>query len=196
MPEIRSAEIFNPAHYKKQTPVFSSYRWTEKDPKEDWVDTERFDEHLHLLAKKPKTIKIDLTKTSSIDLPIIFQELANQIEVSKSLVKLPDNWDDEGSIGYKEETFLRAVGFLTKYALWIWNEKRILIDIPKILPAQKGSIDLFWKKRNYDLLINIPAQPNSVATFYGDDRKATKIEGEFPINTYNQGIFLCLLNQE
>jgi len=153
------------------------------------------DYHL-LLGKRSNTFTIKITDNFFIELPRIFNELACKIEDSKSITALQENWDDEGSVGYKQETYIQAVDFLAKYAIWIWDAFNILIDTPEILPAQNGSIDLFWKKGKYDLLINIPPYPNAIAKFYGDDKKVTKIEGEFPLKSHNQGIFLCLLNNE
>ena len=140
--------------------------------------------------------KINLTPHYTVTLPVIFKELTNQIEASISLLNLKDNWDEEGSEGYRESTLIKSVDFLTKYALWIWEMMEIVIDTPKFLPGPNGSIDLFWEKDNYDLLINIPVPPNNIAGFYGDNKKDTQIEGKFNLKSYNQGIFLCLLNQK
>lgn len=141
-------------------------------------------------------IKINLTKHYLIEIPAIFKQLATQIETSKSILNLDKNWDEEGSVGYSESTLIQAIDFITNYAHWIWDEMRIVIDTPKFLPGPEGSIDLLWKKEKYELLINIPVPPNAIAGFYGDDKYGTKIEGKFDIKSYNQGIFLCLLNQE
>lgn len=154
--------------------------------------------HLHI-APKPEKESIGLTVKASEDLifklPIQFHELAKQIENSLDILNFEPDWDQEGGEIYSEETFKQAIEFTINYSIWIWNELQIVIEAPKIFPGPNGSIDLLWKNVDYDLLINIPSYPNKIATFYGDDKKETKVEGQFSIESYNQGVFLCLLNR-
>ncbi len=144
----------------------------------------------------PSPLEISITPDFTIKLPCHFKDLGDNIEKSKSILDLQDNWDDEESPGYKEETLIQSIKFITNYAEWIWDKLKIVIDPPKILPGPDGSIDLLWRKKKYGLLINIPDYPKKIATFYGDDNKDEKIKGQFDIQSSNQGIFLCLLNQK
>ncbi len=144
--------------------------------------------------RRQKKITVKITKTYSIELSLKLIDLSQEIENSKYILKLKENWDDNGTQGYKEATFIQTIEFLVKYAEWILKEKAIIIDVPFIQPSTDGGIDLYWKKDKYDLLVSIPAHPNRIAKFYGDDKGDIKINGEFPINLDNQGIFLCLLN--
>ena len=148
-----------------------------------------------LIKQKTDNLIVSLSDNGSVfELPYVFTELVNQINNSKYILDLKDNWDDEGSIGYQANTFIKAISLLIKYTLWVWCDFRKKIETPQIFPSHNGSIDLFWNKDKYDLLINIPADSN-IVKFYGDDKKDTKIKGEFPIESYHQGILLCLLNQ-
>lgn len=162
-----------------------------------FIEREDDDLPIHLLNKseteKSEKIRIKITNNFEIELTNEFDKIAQAIIKSKEILKLKNNWDEEGSVGYKKETLVQAIKFLMLYAECIKNERDIIIDAPKFLPSANGSIDLLWRNPNYDLIINIPSYPNKIAKFYGDDRKHTQINGKFEFNNFNQGIFLSLL---
>ncbi|MEJ7684313.1 MAG: hypothetical protein WKG06_41980 [Segetibacter sp.] len=106
---------------------------------------------------------------------------------------MKDDWDDQGSKGYSKETFCQACSFIVKYFTWVWDEFRIIPDAPELLPGPNGSIDILWQNDKYELLVNCKEAPDNIATFYGDDKNKTKIEGEFEMLNPNLGVFLCLL---
>ncbi|MCX6234784.1 MAG: hypothetical protein NT175_08680 [Bacteroidetes bacterium] len=189
---IKERELLSPTSYLTGASCNRKHSCNYKINKE-WRNTEEIDDYIHLWTKKSGTIKVAITKKTSIEVKTIFHELIEKIQSSKFILELKDNWDDEDSKGYSEKTYVNAINFFKRYAQWIWDERGVIIDTPNILPSNEGSIDLFWSKMEYDLLINIPAYPNNVARFYGDNKKDSKIEGEFPLNSYNQGIFLSLL---
>lgn len=95
--------------------------------------------------------------------------IEEEIARSAAILTLTDDWDDEGSPGYHETTWKRAVGFLrTQVALA--ERLQTLLRVPQINPANKGSIDLFWPSHNGRwLLVNFPADPDELATYYGKD---------------------------
>lgn len=106
-----------------------------------------------------------------------YQELQAEIERSKRILELQDDWDGEGSPGYSEKTFNRAVAFLTTYADGLWESCRMELPIPKIGPGPDGSIDLFWKQPHWELLVNIPTDPNEAASFSGEDDEGHQSRG-------------------
>lgn len=133
-------------------------------------------------------IRVELTPNISIKVPYQFNDLVKSIKESKKLLDLKDNWDDQGSPGYSEETLQQAIRLIVNYSRKIWVEEGIVIDAPKILPAQNGSIDLFWEKDEYTLLINVPRYPGYLAGFYGDFKNDEYIEGKFNLSLYKKSI--------
>lgn len=107
------------------------------------------------------------------DQPYGFQPLprylAAEIDASRSMLELEDDWDGEGSPGYDEATWRRAVDFLVRNALRLNNEYGVALQSPRIRKGPRGSIDLHWRMPNRELLVNIPAKYGVPADYYGDD---------------------------
>ena len=103
-------------------------------------------------------------------LPGPLAPIASAIVTSRAMLDLPDDWDGEGSPGYREDTWLHAVGFLVDNALGLLEEHGETIPMPKVRKGPMGSIDLHWRESDRELLVNIPAQEGAAADYYGDDR--------------------------
>jgi len=127
----------------------------------------------------------------------IIKELGEAIQRSKVILELQEDWDEEGSPSYSESTWNRAAEFLFQNTSRIWRSHRLSLEIPKILQGPDGSIDLLWRTAKRDLLINLPANPAELGSFYGDDKEeGTKnaIRGTgVSISDDNEWIFLWLL---
>lgn len=140
----------------------------------------------------PPGIRCRIVHETARDLPRVLRHIDDAIDASRRILELePD--DELGEIGYAEETWLRAVEFLRKYSERLWNSAEHVLDAPKILPGPDGSIDIHWDEPNYEILINIPADPTVEAGFYGDDRGAISMKGTFDANTLNHGLHLWLM---
>lgn len=114
--------------------------------------------------------------------------LEKEIERSREILELELD-DDELQIPYAEETWLRAVEFLRLQAKWFMeNTSDSVFETPHILPGPDGSIDLHWEYLEYELLINIPVDPQIMAGFYGDNYGDISIKGKFDPNTINDGL--------
>jgi hypothetical protein len=99
---------------------------------------------------------------------------------SKWILDLKDNWDNEGSEGYSVETWERAIELLWQISELLEKDSlRDPIPMPKINPANKGSIDLFWDLDDCSVLINIPSREEELATYYGENKKKETISGKF-----------------
>lgn len=122
-------------------------------------------------------------------LPVALSHIGETIEDSRKILLLEDNWDDLGAVPIEEPTWRRAVEFLARHAKWVWENKRSAIESPEVLPGPDGSVDLHWDHTDYELLINVPAEPNSMAGFYGDDRGGISIKGQFDPGRMNKGLF-------
>lgn len=143
----------------------------EKKGESKWVEA---------IISRPRKIKIQLTNEYIIDISYQFQNLIEEIEKSKYILELPDDWDDEGSPKYEEEVFINAIEFLIKSVQDIKDEFDVIIDTPKILHGPDGSIDVLWKNADYKLLLNISPDENNIATFYGyNSNIGSEIKGKF-----------------
>ena len=107
--------------------------------------------------------------------------------------KIKENWDDEGAKGYKKDNWERATEFTKILCFYLWKETQKLIDLPNILPGPDGSIDIHWKTTNFDLLINIPEDPNEPATFSSDDYGQNMIKGTFDPKKVNHALLSWLM---
>ncbi|MFC1478876.1 hypothetical protein ACFL57_05410 [Candidatus Margulisiibacteriota bacterium] len=104
-------------------------------------------------------------------------ELDSEIERSRHIIKLKENWDGEGSKGYKQTTWDRAVDLLSSKYLDYAMSKKDKIDIPNILPGPDGSIDILWSYPEYEVLINVPESDNKPISFYGDNKRENYLKG-------------------
>lgn len=111
-------------------------------------------------------------------LPDKLQEIAKEIAYSRYILDLAA--EAEPAVRpYAEATWSRAAILLARISLFLLDEDREKIDVPKILPGPEGTIDIHWDEPDYELLINIPADPGGSAAFYGDNKGRSKIKGSF-----------------
>ena len=59
------------------------------------------------------------------DIPNDLLYLLEEIEKSKYILDLQDDWDDEGSEGYKELSWAASIRFLLKYAKTLYQDFNI-----------------------------------------------------------------------
>jgi len=104
--------------------------------------------------------------------------VAAEIEKSKYILGLEDDWDDFGAIVPSKDIYNRAVWLLINYATFILEQHKIAIKAPEINPGKNGSIDLEWRN-NFELLINISNTTHFHASYYGEtkDQGSNAIEG-------------------
>jgi hypothetical protein len=127
--------------------------------------------------------------------PHIFDELNQWIQQSnRRILQLKENWDNEGSKGYKEDTINRASLFLRKLAESVYINLEKGIDLPKIRPGPQGSVDLYWKEDKYELLVNISEDPNEPADVYGDNYGGLILKGTFELNDLIDVLTIWLRN--
>jgi hypothetical protein len=122
------------------------------------------------------------------------QELQAEIDQARQMLSLDADWDGEGSPVYSKDTFDRAVAFLTTHSAYVHSSWGLYPPVPRVSPGPDGSIDLHWKRKTWELLVNIPADPSQMAVFYGDDYGSQKIKGSFDPQTFNLGIIAWLMH--
>lgn len=127
-------------------------------------------------------------------LPTPLTKIREEIERSRVVLELRENWDDAGSPAIREDTWRRAVDFLVRLAAHVYEEFGKPIDVPDICPGPGGSVDLHWDRPEYELLVNISANPDAMAGFYGDDRGSISIKGKLDPDRVNDGLVLWLKN--
>ena len=122
-------------------------------------------------------------------------ELSRALHAARKLLILEDNWDGEGSPGYLKATLDRAAIFLNRHMRWVWEKYAVWLQAPQILPGPDGSIDIHWETANFELLVNMPADPSAPATFYGDNYGKGSIKGSFDPSSFNMGLVTWLLRR-
>ena len=128
--------------------------------------------------------------------PAVLSRLADEVEASRALLELRDDWDGEGSPGYERATWIRATRFLCVNADRIWQHSGDIVPAPDISPGSRGSIDLHWRTSDRELLINFPAHEDLPVRFYGDDgAKGSSIEGEFDADDSNSWLLMWLIRR-
>ena len=118
----------------------------------------------------------------------ISTRLAEAIRVSRYILDLEDDWDEEGSPRFNEATWKRATNFVKQIALSYRQSAGIWIDPPRILPGPEGSIDIHWKTSKRELLINIPDDDKCPADYYGSGGSADVIKGKLETSAKNEWI--------
>jgi len=121
-------------------------------------------------------------------------ELKAEVERAQEILELDHDWDGEGSAGYSKNTLDRAVDFLRVHSTKGYDLCSAYPPAPRIGPGPNGSIDLHWKQKTWELLVNVPANDAGMAVFYGDDYGNQKIKGSFDPKTVNLGIVAWLMH--
>jgi hypothetical protein len=118
-------------------------------------------------------------------------ELRAEIERAEQIM-VGTNWEEEGQL-YVKTTLDRAVAFLKMHSDFL-KPYQLQLPVPHIGAGPGGSVDLHWKREKWELLVNIPASPDELASFYGDNYGAQKIKGSVDPGTFNFGIATWLMN--
>ena len=105
--------------------------------------------------------------------PVVLERLAAEIEASRALLTLADDWDEAGSPGYAEETWRRAVRFLVWIATRLWEDHGRAIDEVDVLPGSRGNVDFEVRLPDRRLLVSVPADPAAPARFFGQGTTET-----------------------
>lgn len=134
-------------------------------------------------TRAPATV----VRVHDFELPAAIGHLSSDIERSRSLLELADDWDDAGSPAYTEETWRRAVDLMVRIATHTWEDHRVRVDSVDIVPGANGRIGLEWRAPGHELLINVPADPAEEAIYYGDDGNGgNRQKGSFRIERPNR----------
>jgi hypothetical protein len=127
--------------------------------------------------------------------PASENDLCLQAELELAEVKLKNIGDaeEEEVPVYSKDAFRRASIFLKAQSAQFCKMYNVPAPIPNIGPGPNGSIDLHWKRKDYELLVNIPVDNCELASFYGDNYGTHKIKGSFDPTTFDYGIIMWLM---
>jgi len=131
--------------------------------------------------------------TPATDEQALGDRIAEVIEASRRILALEDDWDEEGSPGYEETTWRRATNFIKEAAISYQENYGDLTVAPRILPGPDGSIDVHWKTPTREVLINIPANEETPAGYYGSSSSNVTIKGKLDPSVRNLWLLLWLL---
>ena len=127
-----------------------------------------------------------------LEVPAALAPLADEIERSREILDLEDNFDGGGSAAYSQETWQGATRFLLANAIAAREWLALVPPVPNITPGPNGSIDIFWQSGSQELLLNVPADPSARASYYGDDTDASIMKGWLTPADRNSTLLLLL----
>lgn len=165
------------------------------------------DEVVGIVPKTPNVFLRDLRVSSQpkmrsirtrcgVPLSPALRSLAKAIDDASWITSLEDDWDGQGSRGYDEATVNRVQRFLAENAQRMWLEIGGATPAPHISPGPEGSIDVQWKLRGRELLLNIPPAPEQYASYYGDNgAERSVVEGNQRIDEPATWMLMWLMNQ-
>lgn len=103
---------------------------------------------------------------------------------SEYILKLEDDWDDNGSSKYDIKTWKKALVFFNEYSKSLFSNFNKKIENPKIYHGPKGSIDILLENNNYSLLINV-LKDQDKAVYFGKDNLGNISKGEINLMKIN-----------
>ena len=122
-------------------------------------------------------------------LPTDLSPISDAIENSKIIFNCTPDPSDDLALACSHETWRRAIKILTDHTLSVWEQTKLVIRPPVISAGPDGSVDLYWTAAPYGLLLNVPANPEQPATYFGDDatnpdsnRTSGKLDSSKPID--------------
>jgi hypothetical protein len=106
-----------------------------------------------------------------------WRAMEDEIKAACYILRIQNEEGSEEYVPYTRETLDRATGFLTRQMIHAHSARVVGMGVPRICPADRGSIDLYWEKNDRTLLVNfLPG--SQVANYYGRKPKS-EISGRF-----------------
>lgn len=155
------------------------------------TDLSQVGRQLHIVAEaiwfhlSPNT-----SSESEIELPTVWQQA---ITDSEKILSLEEDWDEMGGSAYDRSTWERAIDFLKTNVKGLWTSKQAWLGVPYIEPGPDGSIDLHWRTKSRELLVNIPADVTQPASYFGDELGENCIKGHLDTAEYQEWMMLWLI---
>lgn len=154
----------------------------------DWKRAEL--EEPEELCEPAQIVSWEETPASSFFAVAVREELEAELRQASQVLQLHEDQDVQ-AIPYSAETLARAVAFLRTHIEWLWRSYGVKMAIPTIGLGPNGSVDLYWKKQSWELLVNVP--PIGPATYYGDNYGREKNKGSFDPEKLSTSVIAWLM---
>ncbi|HET6400045.1 MAG TPA: hypothetical protein VFH95_01470, partial [Candidatus Kapabacteria bacterium] len=149
------------------------------------------DEEFMLAIDQPPPIALpDGTHLSP--LPRALYRLRNEIESSQYIYELNDDWDQEGSKGVSQLTWIRAIRVLVRLARELYDKYEHVLEPPQIAPYPDGGITLYWRKDRLNILVHIPSNETEYPT-YSTLPSDPAFQGRFDEQEFSYFLFAFIL---
>lgn len=126
-------------------------------------------------------------------MPDLLDHVAAEIDDSRKLLLLSDDWDDAGSPGYAEPTWARATGFLVEIVTQLWRDHDIAVDGVDVFPGSRGGIDIEVRVARRRLLVSVPADAAILARYLGQSEvRGATIKGTFDLDRPDDRLLVWL----
>lgn len=112
--------------------------------------------------------------------------LETQIERAEEMLR--NGTDDEDVPMFSRNALDRAIALLWAQSAHSRREQQCFSPTPHIGPGPEGSVDLFWKRVDWELLINIPSNITESITYFGDRYGTKSTKGHFESDDPDLGI--------
>jgi len=124
---------------------------------------------------------------------VIDHALCAEIERAEAMLEQIEEVEEADAPLYSRDTLRRASAFLKAQSVQAHKMYGAFAPVPNIGIGPNGSVDLHWKRNDWELLVNIPANDRELATYYGDDYGEQKIRGSIYQTTFDYGIVMWLM---
>lgn len=152
---------------------------TLKDKTYDWV-VEQNAEWIGKVSNSPESIYFNVNDDVKLKIPISSKSLIAILEKAKYILRLEEDWDDEGAMPYSIDSWKAGAQFLISFYSWLHVNAKGSLHNPKMHHGPNGTIDIAWNEDNFRLFINIDKE-NNVGTFYSDTVNNQYSEGQFSL---------------
>lgn len=85
---------------------------------------------------------------------------------SQYILDLDPNYEYDGNPPWEKKTLERALDYLKTHFDQLKAESKYDLGVPNVCAGPHGSIDIFWKYKDFMLLANVPVDENKVVTYY------------------------------
>lgn len=137
----------------------------------------RLRERISLLEREVSLLQKDepsrdfgaLTVVHGLAVPEALPGLLAALKESRYLLELDDNWDENGAVGFTEQTWKRTAETLVRLSTGLMHDCGLFAKSAEILPGSDGGLDIDMRLERKELLISVSADPGKQARFYGDN---------------------------
>lgn len=157
-------------HSKSRKESYIASLWVAKGGKELELDVQE-------IGIFNRSIKVEVKGNIICEIDSALNILEKNINESKYILELGDDFDGEGSIGYSVETWTRAILFISKQFNYFFKKFNIILPSPKIFHGPDGSIDMLWKQNEKIVLLNFPFNEIEKITFSASNANGDNVKG-------------------